>query len=330
MRARAAGARAEALPQMDGLLDDTSTPSPLPSHRPSNRTICARCARPTPVACLCGVLPQAPAATSRRVIVLTHPAEMKRSLTSTSKLLGVLLERAVTIVGRIFREGEHPMLDEALAQRDTLLLFPRSDACELPTPFDPASSVQGNGCKSDIQTRLEEHIRRAWSRKAAEERAAVLFPVPSAPVSAQQAAGARTPGDALKIARRNVARQRRKIVDDLMREEERQLQHLPTQFVKVDGSTHGRDGGRDRYLIALDGTWTEVSRLMNQNERLKTWPVCIKLLDAAPGEFLCRAPPQPGYVSTLEAIGRTLLTLGDDKFGRLAPSYRVLLVTIHG
>lgn len=39
---------------------------------------------------------------------------------------------------------------------------------------------------------------------------------------------------------------------------------------------------------------------------------------AAPGEFLCRAPPQPGYVSTLEAIGRTLLSLDEDGFGACA------------
>ena len=39
------------------------------------------------------------------------------------------------------------------------------------------------------------------------------------------------------------------------------------------------------------------------------------LQPAAPGEFLCRAPPQPGYVSTIEAIGRTLLSLNEDGFG---------------
>ena len=38
----------------------------------------------------------------------------------------------------------------------------------------------------------------------------------------------------------------------------------------------------------------------------------------APGEFVCRAPPQPGYVSTLEAIGRTLLSLDEDGFGEYA------------
>ncbi len=314
---------AEALPhEVDGPLDGVA-PSPPPSS--GRRAICTRCARPTPVACLCGVLPQAPVATSYHIIVLTHPSETKRSLTSTSQLLGLLLEGAVTIVGRIFREGEHPVLDKALAHRDTLLLFPRSDAFKLPTQLDCPSSACGT---SDIQARLHDHIRRAWSRKAAEERAAALFPAPSAPAATQQAAGARTPDDALKIARRHVARQRRKVVGDLIREEEQRHRHLPIKSVEVDEPTQcGSDSGRDRYLIVLDGTWTEVSRLLNQNERLKTWPVCIKLPEASPGEFLCRAPPQPGYLSTLEAIGRTLLALSD-AFGTSNAFYRVMIVSL--
>eukprot|EP01043_Picozoa_sp_COSAG02_P017075 COSAG02_NODE_766_length_17389_cov_29.287045_7_plen_321_part_00 len=317
---------AEALPhlQVDALLDDEAPSLPSSSSR---RAICTCCARPTPVACLCGVLPEAPLATSCHIIVLTHPSETKRSLTSTSQLLGLLLEGAVAIVGRIFREGEHPVLDKALAQRDTLLLFPRSDAFELPTQLDRTSSACGT---SSIKARLHDHIRRAWSRKAAEERAAVLFPTPSAPVAAQQSVGARTPDGALKIARRHVARQRRKVVEDLMREEEQRHRHLRMQPVEVDGPTQcGGDSGRGQYLIVLDGTWTEVSRLLNQNERLKTWPVCIKLPGASSGEFLCRAPPQPGYVSTLEAIGRTLLALSDE-FGTLNASYRVMLMILPG
>ena len=123
---------ADALPHVDGVFDEASSPSLSSSHRlSSRRSICARCARPAPVACLCGVLPQAPLATSRRIIVLTHPAEMKRSLTSTSQLLGLLLERSVTIVGRVFREGEHSVLDEALAQRDTLHSTRRTLYCAI-------------------------------------------------------------------------------------------------------------------------------------------------------------------------------------------------------
>ena len=243
--------------------------SPMPSS--SSRTVCARCARPHPVACLCEALPHAPLAASRRVIVLTHPAEMKRSLTSTSQLLGLLLERAVTIVGRIFREGEHPVLDEALAQRDTLLLFPRSGAFELPTPLGTTHGSDGG--TGDMHVRLEDHVRRSWLRKDAEERAAALFPAPSAPVTEGHDADAPGAEDTVKIARRQAARQRRQLVEDLLREEEQSTMGP----VSADSPKSGSGAGRDRFLIALDGTWTEVSRLLNQNDRLKTWPVCIKL-----------------------------------------------------
>lgn len=262
---------AEALPQdIAGILLDDSAPTPSAS----SRTVCARCARPYPVACLCEALPHAPLAASRRVIVLTHPAEMKRSLTSTSQLLGLLLERAVTIVGRIFREGEHPVLDEALAQRDTLLLFPRSGAFELATTLARGS----DGSTSDIHMRLEDHIRRSWLRKDAEERAAALFPAPSALVSEGHDADAVSTQDAVKLARRQVARQRRQLVEDILREEEQRYRQLTMQPVNADTPKYGRGAGRrDRFLIALDGTWTEVNRLLNQNDRLKFWPVCIKL-----------------------------------------------------
>ena len=190
---------------------------------------------------------------------------MKRSLASTNHLLELLLARAETIVGRVFREGEHPILDEALAQRDTLLLFPRSDAFELPTLHGNG----GNDCStSDPQMQLRHYVRRAWALQAAEKRAAELFPASSALVLAPQGADSHRASDAVKYARREIARQRRKAVDDYMRQKEQQQEDYPEEFSCSD---------QDRFLIALDGTWTEVSRLLNQNERLKTWPVCIKL-----------------------------------------------------
>ena len=97
----------------------------------------------------------------------------------------------------------------------------------------------------------------------------------------------------------------------------------------TEGSTAAT---QERYLIVLDGTWSEAGRLLNQNERLKSWPVCCRLPgpeDSAgqplqPGEFArCRAPPQDGFVSTLEAIGRALVALSqaddeEDEEGRRA------------
>ena len=114
-----------------------------------------------------------------------------------------------------------------------------------------------------------------------------------------------------KAHRRELARDRRRLVERLTKE------HLDAASAAED--TEESTATQERYLIALDGTWSEAGRLLNQNERLKNWPVCCRLPgpeDSAagqplqPGEFArCRAPPQEGFVSTLEAIGRVLVAL---------------------
>ena len=131
---------------------------------------------------------------------------------------------------------------------------------------------------------------------------------------------------AAKAHRRELARDRRRLVERLTKE------HLDAAAAAEDteGSTTAT---QERYLIVLDGTWSEAGRLLNQNERLKSWPVCCRLPgpeDSAgqplqPGEFArCRAPPQDGFVSTLEAIGRALVALSqaddedDEEGGRAA------------
>ena len=145
------------------------------------RASCPRCGRPAPV-CLCHALPDSPLPNSvRHLIVLTHPAELKRALTSTSQLLPQLLERSTTIVGRLFRPGDHPILDEALARRDTLLLFPRAGACVLqPQGLSDAASegVTAETSGDSGRERLDAFVAHAWARQAAEERALALLPRP--------------------------------------------------------------------------------------------------------------------------------------------------------
>ena len=134
----------------------------------SRRASCPRCGRPAAV-CLCHALPDSPLPNSvRHLVVLTHPAEVKRALTSTSQLLPQLLERSTTIVGRLFRPGDHPVLDEALARRDTLLLFPRAGAHLLqPQGLSDAASV---GVTADTsggsgRERLDAFVAHAWARQ---------------------------------------------------------------------------------------------------------------------------------------------------------------------
>eukprot|EP01045_Picozoa_sp_COSAG04_P027021 COSAG04_NODE_3874_length_2458_cov_2.643917_2_plen_309_part_00 len=145
------------------------------------RASCPRCGRPTPV-CLCHALPDSPLPNSvRHLIVLTHPAELKRALTSTSQLLPQLLERSTTIVGRLFRPGDHPVLDKALARRDTLLLFPRAGAYVLqPQGLSDAASegVTAETSGDSGRERLDAFVAHAWARQAAEERALALLPRP--------------------------------------------------------------------------------------------------------------------------------------------------------
>ena len=164
----------------------------------SRRASCPRCGRPAAV-CLCHALPDSPLPNSvRHLIVLTHPAEVKRALTSTSQLLPQLLERSTTIVGRLFRPGDHPVLDEALARRDTLLLFPRAGAHLLqPQGLSDAASVGVTADTSGGSGRepLDAFVAHAWARQAAEERALALLPRP--PAAADDAPAGQTQVPAL-------------------------------------------------------------------------------------------------------------------------------------
>lgn len=238
--------------------------------QPPSRSSCSCCGRPL-AACLCHALPSAPLRNrTRHVIVLTHPAEMKRSLTSTSQLLPQLLERSTTIVGRLFRPGDNAILDAALAQRDTLLLFPRADAFELQAPQGLAGTATAAAAAAtpengSFRERLDEFVTHARAKKIAEERAFVLLPVPPAATGDPAAAAA------VRDQRRDLARKRRRLIEQLTQE---QLAAVPASSATGDAESRSEQ----RFLVVLDGTWREVRRLLNQNERLKVRYLYIKML----------------------------------------------------
>ncbi|MQM19074.1 hypothetical protein Taro_052074 [Colocasia esculenta] len=102
---------------------------------PSSRAVCGDgCGRPRRV-CLCPYLPPSPVATSTSVVVLQHPHELRRRL-STSPLLPRCLLNCHLVPGRRLQLGSHPLLDslhhlrsstgggEGVSNPDALFLFP--------------------------------------------------------------------------------------------------------------------------------------------------------------------------------------------------------------
>ena len=100
------------------------------------RIVCGRCDRPAN-ACLCDALPDEPIRLERGcgVIVLQHPNERKRKL-ATVPVLTKALGSCDVLVGRKFRAGQEPVLDEAYRSAreggaDVFVLYPGPGARDL-------------------------------------------------------------------------------------------------------------------------------------------------------------------------------------------------------
>ncbi|KAK3261160.1 hypothetical protein CYMTET_29921 [Cymbomonas tetramitiformis] len=95
----------------------------------SKRSICVRCSRPSGNSCLCPAFPAAPVSTRGGVIILQHPKEAKRRL-STVPIIQNVLDKIWVIKGRQFDHPRHPILDALLSAARTdpplpiILLFP--------------------------------------------------------------------------------------------------------------------------------------------------------------------------------------------------------------
>ena len=128
----------------------------VPAHTPTKRllrqrSVCSACDRPSKT-CLCPFLPR-PRVANRRihVIVLMHPKELERKIT-TVKLAALSLENCDVLVGRqldaFLANGRCPALDEALnknlaGEGVTCVLFPGEGAFDLSTAANQ-SQVNNN------------------------------------------------------------------------------------------------------------------------------------------------------------------------------------------
>ena len=131
-------------------------PSSLPKALPEQRCRCAYCKRATSV-CICNILPEEPLKTSVKIIILQHPNEIKKGLTSSVPLVKFCHNDTVIIRGVTFESNgnvsrsfgrsskkhssswwlspfHHEELAEAFADLENnppLLLFPSDDAIDL-------------------------------------------------------------------------------------------------------------------------------------------------------------------------------------------------------
>ena len=267
-------------------------------------------------------LPREPIHNTTHVIVLVHPAESKRAFSSV-RLLPRLLERSTVIVGRQFRRGDHPVLDQALKHRQsTVILYPAPDAFELCNHSH--SSGQREPAASSA---LSAYMRAAWLRRDAE-----------AQVDAHDLQSD-LEGKGFDFSANNQQARRDK------RDKARMRNAAMSRLVQAATVQHSDSWAASprRHLIVLDGTWKEASRLLSQNDRLRLWPARVKLpsrgedcaqnnnttgarvvtafvpgwstTTEGQGKFLCRPPPKNGYYCTLEAIGMALLMLDSTQGG---------------
>ncbi|XP_014204053.1 DTW domain-containing protein 2 [Copidosoma floridanum] len=113
--------------------------SNIPADPPEMRDKCLQCRRPAGV-CWCPGLPTTPLKCSSRIVVLQHPAEVKRCL-RTAPMLTLALEagKCITYRGKKFPSAKHEGLMEILNDPDTLLLYPSPNAVPL-NEFTPVGT----------------------------------------------------------------------------------------------------------------------------------------------------------------------------------------------
>ncbi|XP_057332314.1 tRNA-uridine aminocarboxypropyltransferase 2 [Microplitis mediator] len=102
----------------------------IPADPPEMRDQCSQCRRPITV-CWCPGLPKTRLCPQSRLIILQHPAEVKRCL-RTAPMLSLSLEQNKCLVfrGKKF-SSKHEDLMEILKDKDTILLYPSADAVDI-------------------------------------------------------------------------------------------------------------------------------------------------------------------------------------------------------
>lgn len=120
--------------------DESEFPFSFGEIKQTRRIECDRCDRPARV-CLCSVLPPTPFSFPQfTIIVLEHEEEAKMNkLKRTVPLLFHIFENIVRIKGRRFLRGRYPQLDLAIADPNTILLFPTDEARDIRSISLPSS-----------------------------------------------------------------------------------------------------------------------------------------------------------------------------------------------
>ena len=105
--------------------------SEISADPPEARDKCSQCKRPVPV-CWCPGLPKHPVCPASRIIILQHPAEVRRCLRTAPMLaLGLETGKCVVFRGKKFPLPKHEGLAEILDDKNTILLYPSPDAIAL-------------------------------------------------------------------------------------------------------------------------------------------------------------------------------------------------------
>ncbi|KAL2725651.1 tRNA-uridine aminocarboxypropyltransferase 2 isoform X1 [Vespula squamosa] len=113
--------------------------SKISADPPEARDKCIQCKRPVAV-CWCPGLPKQRLCPKSRIIILQHPAEVKRCL-RTAPMLALGLEdgKCMTFRGKKFPLPKHEGLAEILNDKDTILLYPSPGAMAL-NKLDPVGT----------------------------------------------------------------------------------------------------------------------------------------------------------------------------------------------
>ncbi|GAQ88159.1 hypothetical protein KFL_004050030 [Klebsormidium nitens] len=245
------------------------------AESPSLPRACKACERPTST-CLCDALPKEPLVTKTRVVVLQHPMEAAKRL-STVPLLSKVLLQTETFLGRRFRVGSDPMLHARLRGAGAeYLSAPHGllEDGENPLGSPSAASENGNCSRSSLCGGLRcldpgEGMDGSGLGRGQQRLVLLLFPGPNAKDLSQLAQ--EVPG----------------------------FRSLEKTLVVIDGTwQHAREMFRS-LEPHLPGSVTQVqlpSALENSSEPLMK----------CPGGLLMRKEPKAGFVSTSEAVARAL------------------------
>ncbi|KAL3682882.1 hypothetical protein R1sor_000904 [Riccia sorocarpa] len=275
------------------------------------REICGSCGRPQRV-CLCAVIPSQPFTTRTRIIILQHPYETRHKL-ATVGVVARCLSNCEVFVGRKFRYGMSPLLDECSIavssssvsvdptstdrleagkctscgrRRTALLLFPTSASKDLSTWWRSSSSTMLPSSASDSVGVEQFRVR--------EDDSGITHPILSTSIDEERFESVDSSN--------STCRQVQEMID------------YEVEFKSDEKCEHV-------LLLIVDGTWQHAKEMVKASMPFLgdfvfqvSLPHDISQEGAGMGDSdsILRKEPFAGCVSTMEAIARALLILEPD------------------